>query len=905
MIKTIKEKIRSLNIRTRTLLNIWITVLLSLFLASLLNHFYTRTLVSREIDAKMSGEAEVIFNKIRVMLVSHSRLPDGLARYCETFRQAPKAQNAEILKKFLSLNEDAFGCGIWFEPFKYNKDQKYYGPYVYRRNNHFFLTEYYASNEYHYPSWYWYRIGIDAKTAVVWTDPYYDEHTGIVMVTCTAPFYDEKGIFLGVATGDIDLSRIQQIVSNIRFGITGQAFLLTRNGLFISGVDRSKVMQTRITSDSNTDYAALGKRIISEKKGIGFYRDQGDLKRVFYAPLQETGWILCLSISEAEVNQPLHRLFLYTAAITVIILLITALLGIRIADSISRPIVNLNNRLTDLAREHLSEEREGEPILPATGYEIRTLTENFDRLSNKLRKYLEEQKKTATALRDSENKYREILNQMEEGYFEVDLSGNLLFFNPSLTKIIGYEPEEINGSNYRKFTDEIKGTAIYDKFNRVFTTGKSENLFDMEFIRKDGSRIQLEANAAPMIDSEGLIRGFRGTVRNVTERKKMEGLLLQKQKLEAVGTLAGGIAHDFNNILSGIIGYSELCLKAVQDRPKVHHNMEQVLKAAERAKELVQQILTFSRKAGQEKKPVSLAYIAKEVVNFMRASLPTTIEIMPKIEVSSDIIMADPTQMHQVLMNLCTNAGHAMKETGGVLEIGLKEVDMDAVNLIHHPDLILGRYLELSVRDTGQGIPQENLVRIFEPYFTTKEKGEGTGLGLAVVHGIVKDHGGELSVYSEVGRGSIFRIYLPLMEKQAEGDRKLKEVVLRGKGETILFIDDEKMVADFSREMLEELGYKVVTETDPVAAIQIFKENSNKFDIVITDKTMPRLTGFDVIREIREVRADMPVVLCSGYQDKEDMEKLQARGINQFITKPARMSVLAKAIRAVLDKEQA
>jgi len=386
--------------------------------------------------------------------------------------------------------------------------------------------------------------------------------------------------------------------------------------------------------------------------------------------------------------------------------------------------------------------------------------------------------------------------------------------------------------------------------------------------------------------------------------RKLETQLIQAQKMEAIGTLAGGIAHDFNNILSGIMGYSELCLKAVKDRPKVYHSMEQVLKAAERAKDLVRQILTFSRKAEQEKKPLALASIVKEVVNFMRASLPTTIEIVQKIEETSDVVMADPTQLHQVLINLCTNAGYAMRETGGVLEIGLEEVVADAADLLRRPPISLGHYLILTVRDTGQGIPPENLARIFEPYFTTKEKGAGTGLGLAVVHGIVKDHGGEIRVYSEVGKGTIFRVYLPLLEKQAEVGKDMEEALLPGKGETILFIDDEKMVAELSRELLEELGYRVVTETDPVKAIEAFREGSGAFDLVITDKTMPHLTGFDVAGEIRRVRTDIPIVLCSGLQEKGDLEKLAALGINRWITKPIRMSALANAVREVLDEKQ-
>ncbi|MCX5846380.1 MAG: ATP-binding protein [Deltaproteobacteria bacterium] len=352
------------------------------------------------------------------------------------------------------------------------------------------------------------------------------------------------------------------------------------------------------------------------------------------------------------------------------------------------------------------------------------------------------------------------------------------------------------------------------------------------------------------------------------------------------------------------MGYSELCLMAVQDRPKVYHNMEQVLKAADRAKDLVRQILTFSRKTEQGEKPTALSPIIREVVKFMRASLPTTIEIKQKIEETSDvIIMADPTQLHQVLVNLCTNAGHAMKETGGVLEIGLEEVVINADDLLHRPPISHGHYLVLTVRDTGQGISQEDLARIFEPYFTTKEKGEGTGLGLAVVHGIVKDHGGEIRVYSEAGKGTIFRVYLPLMEKYVEDGKDMEEAIVPGQGEKILFVDDEKMVANLSRELLEKLGYRVVTETDPVKAIEAFREDSDAFDLVITDKTMPHMTGFDVAREIRRIRADIPVMFASGFQEKGDLEKLTILGINHLITKPIRMSVLAKAIRDVLDKK--
>ncbi|OPY92909.1 MAG: Blue-light-activated protein [Syntrophaceae bacterium PtaU1.Bin231] len=429
---------------------------------------------------------------------------------------------------------------------------------------------------------------------------------------------------------------------------------------------------------------------------------------------------------------------------------------------------------------------------------------------------------------------------------------------------------------------------------------------EFQFRRKDGVLRTGIYSSRPIRIAGELCLIF--VLQDITDRRKLEEdhrkleqQLIQAQKMEAVGTLAGGIAHDFNNILSGIMGYTELHLKDVQDRPKVHQGMEQVLKAAHRAKDLVKQILTFSRKTEQEKTAVAVGPIVREVVKFLRASLPTMVEIKETIAAPADTILANPSQIHQVLMNLCANAGHAMRETGGVLEIGLKEVAAGGDEILPFPSLTSVRCLELTVRDTGHGIAPENLARIFDPYFTTKEKGEGTGLGLAVVHGIVKDHGGEITVESGKGLGTVFRIYLPLIDRQGDDGTAADEAVMKGKGERILFIDDERMVIELSREILEGLGYRIVTETDPVKAVEVFKAASNAFDLVITDKTMPHMTGFDVIRQIRAVRADIPVVLCSGFQAKDDLEKLNTLGVGELIAKPIRMKALAKTIRDVLD----
>jgi len=512
------------------------------------------------------------------------------------------------------------------------------------------------------------------------------------------------------------------------------------------------------------------------------------------------------------------------------------------------------------------------------------------------------EKQIAEELRRSEAIYRTVFDNSGTAMIIINEDTSIALCNREWVKLSGYSKEE--NENKKCWTEfihkeDLNAMLEYHKQRRVDPTDVPRQ-YQFRFIDRSGK-------VRDMINTVALIPGTKMSVAaqlDVSEQKRLEQQLSQSQKMEAIGTLAGGIAHDFNNILGAIMGYSELCLDAVQDSPKAYNYMEQVLKATNRASDLVKQILTFSRKTEQQKRPIVLAPLVKETVKFMRASLPATIEIRQKIDTTADTIMADPTQMHQVLMNLCTNAGHAMKETGGILEIGLMNAVADAEELSSHPLSGVGRYLKLFVRDTGSGIAQDNLARIFDPYFTTKEKGEGTGLGLAVVHGIVKDHGGEIRVYSELGRGTIFRVYLPLLEETSKATPDEKETMPPGKGETILFIDDEEMVVKLSSEILEKLNYKVVADTDPIRAIKTFKENSHGFDIVITDKTMPHMTGFDVVKTIKDVRADIPVVLCSGFLEKEDAKKIEALGINRLITKPTTMSVLAKTIRDVLDKNE-
>jgi PAS domain S-box-containing protein len=391
---------------------------------------------------------------------------------------------------------------------------------------------------------------------------------------------------------------------------------------------------------------------------------------------------------------------------------------------------------------------------------------------------------------------------------------------------------------------------------------------------------------------------------DAVEKNRLKIQLLRAQKMEAIGTLAGGIAHDFNNILTAIVGYSELTLMNLekeQDLNLVKSNMQGVLQASERAKELVQQILTISRKREQQTQPVQIDLIIKEVLKLLRASMPTTIEIRHRIDPRGGVVMADPTQIHQVLMNICTNAYHAMRETGGALEIILEAVEVDTAMAMTHPHLREGPYLKLSVWDTGQGMEPEILDRIFEPYYTTKEPNEGTGLGLAVVHGIVTGMGGAIEVSSRVGQGTTFLVYLPRFGQAAALESSAgKPIITSEKGEHILFVDDESEIAIITEEILKRLGYQVTVKTSSLEALALFKDRPRAFDLVITDQTMPQLTGVQLAQEIIKLRPHLPIILCTGFSETVSPRDAKASGIQEYLLKPLNVGELAKAIHRLL-----
>ncbi|MEW6291249.1 MAG: transporter substrate-binding domain-containing protein [Thermodesulfobacteriota bacterium] len=477
--------------------------------------------------------------------------------------------------------------------------------------------------------------------------------------------------------------------------------------------------------------------------------------------------------------------------------------------------------------------------------------------------------------------------------------------------------EKISGFTAEHFTNDLGfwESRLYPEDRpqvlKVFGSIIEEKgvMVEYRWLHADGSYRWFEDNAILVRDGNGEPKEIVGIWLDITESKvaveerlRLAEQLQQAQKMESIGTLAGGIAHDFNNILTAIIGYAELVKQRLTRDSEIWIYQQQVIRAGMRARDLVQQILAFSRQAPQEYKPLKIHVFVKEALKLLRSTIPTTIEITQSINPDCGTVMADPTQIHQIVMNLCTNAYQAMRETGGVLAIGLHEVEVRDGDYLAGLRLAPGRYVMLDVSDTGPGIRPEIKNRIFEPYFTTKDKGEGTGMGLAVVHGIVQSHHGHISVYSEPGKGTTFHVYLPCVAVEPNmAEVEVVGPVPRGH-ERILMVDDEEEIIAVSRQILEELGYTVTAVTDSIEAWHIFQRHPQGYDLVITDMTMPGMTGAELAMKILGLRSGMQIMLCTGFSEQISEEKAKSLGIKAYITKPVLRNDFAMVIRRTLDE---
>lgn len=416
----------------------------------------------------------------------------------------------------------------------------------------------------------------------------------------------------------------------------------------------------------------------------------------------------------------------------------------------------------------------------------------------------------------------------------------------------------------------------------------------------------IEIFSYPLRDvTTGEVTGVVEFMRDITAIRKLEKQLLQTQKMESIGILAGGIAHDFNNILTVITGFSELMLSNLPKGSTAYESLSHILNAADRGSDLVRQILTFSRKSEQKKQHIMIHVIVKEALKLLRASIPTSILIDQHIDETSGIVFADPTQLHQIVMNLCTNAHQAITKGGGQhLVVSLRPIDVDENLAASHPDLVTGPYVQLQVKDDGSGMDEETMTHIFEPFFTTKSIGVGTGMGLAMVHGIVKGHGGAIDIQSIRGEGSTFTIYLPrIVDHEISALPDENAMPVAGSG-SILYIDDEPDLVDLGRIMLESLGYHVTGESSSESALSLFQNSPDQYDLVITDQTMPHLSGVELAKKLLAIRPDIPIIVCSGYSDMLDSDRAKAMHIKAFVNKPFTMYTIAETIRKVLDESR-
>jgi PAS domain S-box-containing protein len=526
-------------------------------------------------------------------------------------------------------------------------------------------------------------------------------------------------------------------------------------------------------------------------------------------------------------------------------------------------------------------------------------------------------------LRAASERYSTLYEETPVGYLTLDDSGVVLEANPTAARLLGVARFHLVGARLSRFLLAADTDTFHLHRQRVHTSGTTD-VCEVRFQCPDGRTLDVRLASRLAQEAQKNLTHYRTVLIDVTEQKqaacalqqahdalkrqmeehaRLQAQLVHAQKMQALGTLAGGIAHEFNNILGVMLGFTELSQYEVPSDSKAHQYLQDVQKAGKRARDLVQQILMFSRQTPTMRTPVQFHLLVQEALRFLQVSLPSTIELRLQLDTDVGAVRVDSTQMHQVLMNLCANAEYAMRQTGGILDVRLDAVEMGADGTATLTDLTPGVYVRLTVRDTGEGMAPHVQERIFEPFFSTKPTGDGTGMGLALVHGIVTEHEGAITVESVPGHGATFTLYLPRCLEVVPPDTVLQEPSPRG-SERILFVDDEESLVMMMEAMLAYLGYEVLATTSSREALRAFQATPQGFDLVMTDLTMPNMTGESLARELRRLRPDIPIILCTGYSSRIDADKAVTLGIDALLMKPWEMQEVAHTIQRVLAQRQ-
>jgi len=632
-------------------------------------------------------------------------------------------------------------------------------------------------------------------------------------------------------------------------------------------------------------------------------------KRSFYVTESTIGnlaeWKLILEQPVAPFQKRLHDS--YTGKLTLLFLILLGALAL--AEFLSHRSFATLEKLSLITRDlPLKLTTDGEEIAwPESSIkETHYLVDNFKDMGKSLsaqfveiRQINQTLEQRMEELRESEARFK-ALHNASFGGIAIHDEGIILDCNQGLSEITGYSTDELIGMNGLLLISEKTRDLVMSNILSGY-----EKPYEALGVRKNSEEypLRLEARNIPYKGRNVRTVEFRDITdlkQAEEERKILQAQLIQAQKMEAIGTLAGGIAHDFNNILGAVIGYAEMAQDASPSGSTAAKDLGKVLEAGHRAASLVKQILAFSRQVASERIPLVPSHMVKEAIKLLRPTLPSTISIKQQLESSTKSIFADPTQIHQIVMNLCTNAFHAMEQTGGTLEISLSDRELTQKDLQHQPQVHPGKFVVLSISDSGPGIPLNIREKIFDPYFTTKEVGKGTGMGLAIVHGIVTTSGGFITCESEMGKGTVFHIFFPAIEQNVASVAQPVENVQTGK-ERILLIDDEDMLVDMGKAMLERLGYEVTVRTSSLEALSTFQNQPDQFDVVITDQTMPGMTGMDLAKRMLQIRPDIPIILCTGYSNLINDAQAKSYGIKGFAMKPMTKKDITTLLREVLE----
>lgn len=614
---------------------------------------------------------------------------------------------------------------------------------------------------------------------------------------------------------------------------------------------------------------------------------------------ENTGFILIYYSLENLIQNQKTSILIFAGLMFMTLIAMLFLLNLILSGAILEPIMNL----VDSSKAIVQGNYDSVVHMEQTD-EIGELSKSFDQMRLAVKEKIGD-------IEQIKERYRLLYQQAPAMLCSIDSQGRIIEVNNLLLETLGLSRKKLIGCQSFDFFPSQKAVNISSFLKKMLKDSNTVKSQPYQIVSQGGVIFDTLISVFAQKDPNGNIIQATLSIQDITETKraneekeKLEHRLAQSQKMEAIGTLAGGIAHDFNNMLSGIFGFAQLAKNHLQNPERAAKDIDNIFKMAQKATELVRQILTFSQKSNEQKVPLHLHIIVKEAMQLLRASIPSTVEIKESIQ-SKATVMANPTSIHQIIMNLGTNAYHAMQEKGGILAVTLKEVEFSDQDTNQGTNMVPGKYLKLEVSDNGSGMDETTVAKIFEPYFTTKEAGKGTGLGLSVVLGIIEDHKGQIKTYSEAGQGTTFHVYLPIVDRKAELtllENEEETANILG-SETILMVDDEKTLLKSSETLLEEMGYTVTAFSNGLDALEAFKKTPEHFDVVITDMTMPAMTGAELSVEILKINPEQKIILCTGHSELINKERALSMGIKTYFEKPIIIKELAKQIRIVLDEK--